>query len=196
MTPPGWDEEEEDEESAWMDDYDDEFAEEEGMGDEEEDFLDDEYGEFDDDESNGDDEDEDELESLIDEGEALIEEADYQGALELFREAVERFPESAEAAFKLGSTALMIFTDGVETSPNWEDDDDLVGFYEDAVNGFDAALSIDPEDYQIFNGLGAVYMMADNLEAAIENWERSLELNAEQEDILEAIEEARAQLED
>ncbi|MDK2973139.1 MAG: Anaphase-promoting complex, cyclosome, subunit 3 [Candidatus Sumerlaeota bacterium] len=191
MTPSGWEEEVEDE-SPWMEEVEDEFEDEEEFQDESEEFLaeDDEFA----DDEDTEDEDEDELEPLIDEAEALIEEGEYEQALDLFREAAERFPESAEAAYKLGDTALMIFANGAEISVSWEDDDDLAAVYEEAINGFEMALSIDDTDYQAYNGLGTLYMVAGNPEAAVENWEKSLDINADQEEIAAALEEARGLL--
>jgi tetratricopeptide (TPR) repeat protein len=193
MPPPGWDEEVE-EDSPWMEDYEDDLADEEEFEEEEDDFEEEEEFVDLEEEDGKEDEDADDLESLIDEAEALIEEAEYERALELFREATERFAESAEAAYKLGDTALMLFANGVESSASWEDDDDLAALYEEAINGFETALSIDADDYQSLNGLGTLYMVAGNVAAAVENWERSLELNGDQDEIEAALEEARGLL--
>lgn len=188
MVPRGWEEEAED--AAWTDEYDDEFEDEE-FDDEEEELL--EEDEFEDEEPE--EEDEDELEALIDEGEALIEEGEYGAALDLFREAAERFPESPLAIYKVGHTALMLFSDGVEETNNWQDDDDLAGFYEEALNAFDAAITLDAEYYPALNGQGALYMVAENIEAALDCWQRSVDISPDQEEILTALEEARRQLE-
>ncbi len=191
MTPPGWEEEEE-EDSPWMEEYDDDYGDED-LEEDDEDYLDDEYAEY---EESEDEEEEDELESLIDEGEALIEEGEYLQALELFREAAERFPDSSLAVFHVGQTALMLFTDGVESTANWEDDDDLMGFYDEAMTAFDSALSLDDEYYPALNGQGALLMVGDNIDAAIECWEKSLDIHADQEEIEAALVEARSQAEE
>ncbi len=197
MASPRWEDEENDETSLLGEYEDDELEEEEEFEEDDEFFegeddledLEDEDYESGEDNELGD----DELEALIDEGEALIEEGEYQEALVIFREATERFPESSYAHYHVGQTALMMFTDGLEETPMWQDDDDLSGFYEEAQNAFDAALTLDAEFYPALNGQGALFMVVNNLQAAIECWEKSLSINEEQEDILEAVAEAKKQ---
>jgi tetratricopeptide (TPR) repeat protein len=194
MPCPGWDDEDR-EDSGWIDDY-----EEDDFGEEAEEFgEDDDDGEFLDDEALDDDTGEEEagdseLDGLIDEGEALIEEGEYLPALELFREAAERFPDSALALYHVGQTALMLFSDGVEGSANWEDDDELSGYHEEAQSNFEAALAVDEEFYPALNGQGALAMVLDNPKVAVESWEQSLAIEEDQEDIRAALEEARQML--
>lgn len=196
MTPPEW--EEEDEGSAWIDEFvdddDEELEAEEDQPvlgeDEEEEEFDDEAPE---------EEDEDELESLIEEGEALIEEGEYGQALEIFREASERFSDRPIALYHLGQTALMVLSDAIEEDgdhSSWQDDDELVGLYEEALNAFDVALSVDEEFYPALNGQGALYLVVDNRAAAVECWERSLEIEPDQEDISQVLEETKGTLSD
>lgn len=201
MVPRGW-EEQSDEDPQNLDEFEAELGEEEEDLEEEEEADDDgflnEDGEFeiDDDEEVEEDEEEDELQSLIDEGEALIEEGEYGSALELFREASERFPESPLALYHVGQTALMMFTDGLDVDSNWQDDDDLSSFYEESQSAFESALSLDEEFYPALNGQGALLMVVNNPAAAIDCWQRSLDIMPDQEDITQAIDEARSSLQD
>ena len=192
MTPPNWDEAME-QDSPWIDEYEEEsysspgsplIEDEENIYDEED--MEDE--EFEDAEA-----EEDELEALIDEGEALIEEGEYDAAMAQFREAFERFPESEEAACHVGETALMLFTDGIEELANgdWEDDDDLQAYWDEGTGAFEAALGIDEECYPALNGLGAFQLLVGNREQALDYWERSLDINEDQEDITAALEDAK-----
>lgn len=193
MTPPGWDDEENEDDAPWMDGVEDELVDEEELEAEDDEFLDDdEDEEFDDD---AEEEDEDELEPMIEEGEALIEEGEYAEALELFREAAERFPESPLAAFHLGHTALMLFSDGFdENTPDaWKDDDDLESYFEEAMSAFDTALSLDAAYYPALNDQGALHMMTGNIDAAIECLERSLDANEDQDEIAEMVQQAKSQ---
>ncbi len=192
MAPPRW-EDEENEETSLLGEYEDDELEDEDLEEEDEFFegddLEDLEDEYDSDESElGDDDD---LDSLIDEGEALIEEGEYTEALRIFRETTERFPESPYAHYHVGQTALMMFSDGLEETPAWEDDDDLSSLNEEAQNAFDSALTIDSDFYPALNGQGALYMVLGAHQSAIECWEKSLLINPDQEDIVEAIEEAR-----
>ncbi|MBI5154007.1 tetratricopeptide repeat protein [Candidatus Poribacteria bacterium] len=196
MACPGWDAEEE-EPAPWIGDYEGGFEDEEDGFEEEEEseeaLLDDEY-EYE--EESAEEEDEDELEAMIEEGEALIEEGEYASALQLFREAVERFPESPTAQYHVGQTSLMLFTDGVTADENWRDDDELVAYQEEAASAFEAALAMDDEFYPALNGQGALYMLLDNSAAATECWERSLDINPDQVEIQEALESAQDPSED
>lgn len=197
MVPPGWDEDEE--EGAFldglsngyhpggMDAYDDD---EDGFYDGDDDFEEvDEDAEV---EVAG--EEDDDLEALIDEGEALIEEGEYEAALELFREASERFPDNPLAAYHVGQTALMMFTDGIDNEPNWKDDDDLVALYEEALGAFDMAISLEDDYYPAYNGLGALHMLTNATRAAVEAWERSLAINADQDEVPTVLKQAKKRL--
>jgi len=192
MLPPGWEEKEEEE--AWYEDSS-EYGEDSFEGSEDDDFLEGDDPEIADDAELEDDE-ESELEELIDEGEALIEEGKYEDALNLFREAQERYNESAEAACHVGYAATLIFSAAVVTSASWEDDDELANLFEEAINSFDTSLSLDPEYYPALNGLGSLHMAAGNVESAIECWQASLDADSDQEDIVEQLDEARAQTEE
>ena len=194
MVPPAWDEEEEDD--ALLDGlsngYDNNDIADYGDEDEDDSFEDEDEEEYDDEEVV--DEEEDELEALIDEGEALIEEGEYAAALELFREACDRFPDNPWASYHVGQTALMMFTDGIENEPNWQDDDDLVGLHEEALNAFETAISLDEEYYPALNGLGALYILTRSPKLAVEAWEKSLAANPDQEDIEAALDQARSRV--
>lgn len=201
MVPRGWEEQNE-EDPQNLDEFEAELGEEEEDLEEEEgddDALldeDDDLGEYDEDDDVEADEEEDELQSLIDEGEALIEEGEYGSALELFREASERFPESPLALYHVGQTALMLFTDTMDPDSNWQDDDDLTSHYEEAQSAFESALSLDEGFYPALNGQGALFMVVSNPAAAIDCWQRSLDIMPDQEDITQAIDEARSSLQD
>lgn len=201
MVPRGWEEASDDDPQS-LDEYEAELGEEEEDLEEEDGdddaFLeeDDDLGEYDDDEEVEDDQEEDELQSLIDEGEALIEEGEYGQALELFREASERFPESPLALYHVGQTALMLFTDTMDPDSNWQDDDDLSAFYEEAQSAFESALALDEGFYPALNGQGALFMVVNKPAEAIDCWQRSLDITPDQEDISQAIEEARSSLQD
>lgn len=191
MVPPGWDEDEEndpfleeEEESEFSSNYNPTFDEEN-----EEDYYDDEFVD-----TPSEDEEVDELDALISEGEALIEEGEYQQALELFIEAAERFNDNPLAIFHVGQTYLMLFTDFAEVEAHWEDDDDLVTYKEEAENAFETSLSLDEEYYPSLNGLGALALLTGQTTQAIEYWKQSLEISEEQEDIQQALEEAKSSI--
>jgi tetratricopeptide (TPR) repeat protein len=194
MAPPRWEDEENDETSL-LGEYEDDELEDDDLEDEDEFYDgDDDLEDLEDDyDSDDDDLEDDDLEALIDEGEALIEEGEYTEALRIFREATERFPESPYAHYHVGQTALMMFSDGLEETPDWEDDDDLSSLNEEAQTAFDSALSIDEDFYPALNGQGALFMVLGNHQAAVEYWEKSLSINPDQEDIVEAVEEAKKQ---
>lgn len=194
MAPPRW-EDEENEETSLLGEYEDDELEDDELEDEDEFFDgDDDVEELDEDYDSDDDElEDDDLEALIDEGEALIEEGEYHEALRIFREATERFPESPYAHYHVGQTALMMFSDGLEETSDWEDDDDLSSLNEEAQTAFDSALSLDADFYPALNGQGALFMVLGIQQSAIEYWEKSLSINPDQDDITEAVEEAKSQ---
>lgn len=200
MLSPGWEEEEGDD-VGWIEPVDEEegFGEDYESDDEEEFYGDEDFEVYDEEDLDDDVEDEEEdsdLDVLINEGEALIEEGEYDEALNLFREALERFPESPLAAYHVGQTTLMMFSDGIGADTVWQDDDELAGYFDESLSAFETALGLDENYYPALNSLGALQMLVDNPKAAIEAWERSLDIDDDQEDIIAALEEARAQTDD
>ncbi|MEQ8819845.1 MAG: tetratricopeptide repeat protein [Sumerlaeia bacterium] len=185
----------------WYGEPEEELEDDGGDGDSEgfvalDEEADEDAGEFSllDDEEEAAEDEEDDLTTLIEEGESLIESSDYAEAMEHFQDLAERYSDEPVILYNLGQAALMLFTEGMDDNEghgSWEDDADLVALYEEAMNAFDAALAIDEEHVPSLNGQGALFMVADNVDAAIECWERSLELDPEQEDIAEALEEAK-----
>lgn len=186
MIPHEWEQEEDD--APWMEEYDEGFGEDSEIEDEDDEILDD------DEEENSEDDGEDELEDLIAEGDTLLEEGEYAEALDIFRRAAERFPESPEAVCKAGHAALMLFSDGIDETQSWQDDDDLASYHEEALDAFETTLGMDEDFVDALNGLGALFMLTDNVSGACESWEKSLEIDPDQPDIESALEEARTQL--
>ena len=51
--------------------------------------------------------------------------------------------------------------------------------YEEALIYSEKSIEINPNNYNVYNNLGYVYFGMDDLDKAIECWEKSLELNPE-----------------
>jgi tetratricopeptide (TPR) repeat protein len=52
-------------------------------------------------------------------------------------------------------------------------------YFKSAVKNFKKAVELDPRYASAYNGLGTVYVKANNIEAAIDCWEKALRINPE-----------------
>ncbi|MDX2175241.1 MAG: tetratricopeptide repeat protein [Candidatus Sumerlaeia bacterium] len=159
------------------------------LEDEEEEYFDD--GEDDDDSFAEDASDFADAASVAEEAEEMIDAGEYRRAIALLQRAVEEFPEEAELHYLLGLAGLEMFRDDIADNEEWTADEDMVETYESAVTSLDEAVQLKPDHANALNGLAILYMMRNNLDAAIKCWEKSLEIDEDQEDIIKELEEAR-----
>lgn len=136
------------------------------------------------------------LESMIEEGEELLEAEEYSKAIEHFTEAVDHYAEEPNAHFYLGLAYYSQLRELMENQTEWDSEPELVELYEAAVGSFDESVSLDEEHTGALNCLGALYCLRDNYEGAVKCWEKSLEVDPDQDDVERDLSEARAQLED
>ncbi len=105
-----------------------------------------------------------EEQGLVNEGILLFRSGDMEGAIELFRRAIEINPEYVHAYVSLGSAQLRIEQ------------------YEAAERSFRRAIEFDDENALAYLGLGQTYKLFGSTDEAIRYVERALELDPESAD--------------
>ena len=124
-------------------------------------------------------------------------EQNYEKAAELLKQGIEKFPYNADLYAWYGATLLNIkspdmayevYTKAVELSPDVPDYHAGVGYsllniYMDrakgAIDAFNAALALDPNNIDALEGLGIVYVSIDKKDLAADIYNRLKDLNAD-----------------
>ena len=122
-----------------------------------------------------------ELASLYGEENAL------RKAVDLFEQVIGIDPENATAHFNMGVCYLKVLKSDLEVSEMWEDKADDEEFFELSIIAFQRAIEIDPEFVEAYNNLGTLYALRGWTDQAREQWERSLQINPNQEEIREDV---------
>ena len=120
---------------------------------------------------------------------------DFDGAIELFDEAIELNPNNALAYFGRGTVyvgqknfdaALKDFDAAIKLNPNDADTYNNRGNvyfalenFDTALKDFDAAVRLNPNDAGILYNRGNVYMDKDDFNAAIRDFTKAIELNSD-----------------
>jgi len=175
-------EDEIEDESFDLEDEDGEFLDDE---DEDEEYADDDEGnEFAD------------LDSVVEEGEELLEAGEYAKAIELLAGGIEAFADAPQLYYLLGLASTEALKEDMAHNELWEKDTDLVEMYEQAVSAFEEALNLEPEHLGSLNALGTLYALRGNHESAINCWEKSIEVEPDQQPVLDDIRMSRRKLDD
>lgn len=178
------------------DDADDEFAEDDDFSsfeDEDEDLLEEDG---DDDEEYVDESDFSDVDTVVEEGEEMIDAGEYDKAIAHYSRAIEVFPDNALVHYGLGFAAFSKLREDAAELELWEDDADMVELYEQAMAGFDEAIELNPEHTPSLNLMGALYRLRENYDMAINTWERSLDIDPDQDEVEKDIKEAQKKLEE
>lgn len=111
------------------------------------------------------------------------EENEMQKAVDLLEQALGIDPESTTAHYNLGVCYLKALKRDLEVSEVWEDKADDEELFELAIIAFQRALEINPGLVEALNNLGTLYALRGWSDRAREQWERSLQIDADQPEI-------------
>ncbi|MCX7626095.1 MAG: tetratricopeptide repeat protein [Candidatus Sumerlaeaceae bacterium] len=110
-------------------------------------------------------------------------EKQLEKSIEILREAVERFPDSAEAHYDLGVALFMLLESRLAHLDFWEnlaEDEELA---EEAVAAFEAAIERKPDFAPAYTNLGNMLALRGDARKAVNLWQRSLELEPNQPEV-------------
>lgn len=130
----------------------------------------------------------DSLDDYIGTTEQIAREGRLDEAVEIMREGVSRYPESATGRYNLGVALFLRVKKDRDHLLLWEnlaDDDQLA---EEAIGALEGAIDADPSFVQAYNNLGTLYALRGRKDEAMSAWNKSLELNADQPEVRSDIE--------
>jgi tetratricopeptide (TPR) repeat protein len=104
-------------------------------------------------------------------------------AVEILREAVRRFPDSAEAHYDLGMALFMLLEMKLANVDIWKNLAEDEGLAEECVAAFEAAIEKKPDFAPAYANLGNLMALRGNGKAAVSLWTRALELDPNQPEI-------------
>lgn len=157
----------------------------------EEDYWEQDPADSDDEDEEGALEEPEDLAEMIDLGEQLAELGEHRKALRLWRRHIDRFSDEADAQFAYGQAAFRVLHEEIVTERWWNSDAELVTFYEESLSALEDAVTIDESHFPSWSLMGALFALRHNHESAISCWEKSLEINPDQDDVRNDLEEIR-----
>ena len=130
-------------------------------------------------------------ETCLELGIAYGEQGNFTQAVPLLRKAVELDPENPNTHYNLAVAYGIILIDDLEIDEIWEDHTDEEELFELAINGYLRVIELDPEFIEAYNNLGTLYAIRGWHKEAKEIWEKSLELDPNQDDIKMELEDLK-----
>lgn len=130
----------------------------------------------------------DSLDDYIGTTEQIAREGRLDEAVEVMREGVDRFPDSPTGQYNLGVALFLRVKKDREHLLLWEnlaDDDQLA---EEAIAALEGAVDTDPKFVQAWNNLGTLYALRGRKNEALDAWNKSLALDADQPEVRDDIE--------
>ncbi len=115
-------------------------------------------------------------------------------AIEILREAVARFPDSAEAHYDLGVALFMLLEARLSHLEIWENLADEEELAEECVAAFEAAIERKPDFAPAYTNLANLLALRGMPQRAVELWQRSLELDPNQPEVVENLARYREEL--
>jgi len=115
-------------------------------------------------------------------------------AIDILREAGERYPDSAIAQFNLGTALLLAVKEDKAHNELWESLSDEEDLLQQAIVAFQNAIDRDPHLLPAYNNLARALALHGRTDDALLVWERSLQLNPDQPDARSDYEMLRTQL--
>ncbi len=125
----------------------------------------------------------DSLEEYLATGEKIANEGRLDEAVQIMREATQRYPESPTGRYNLGVALFLRVREDKEHLDIWEDlagDEQLA---DEAMTNLEAAIERDPGFVQAYNNLARIYALRGRSEDAVRTWERSLAIQPVQDTI-------------
>lgn len=115
-------------------------------------------------------------------------------AIDILREAGERYPDSAIAQFNLGTALLLAVKEDKAHNELWESLSDEEDLLQQAIVAFQNAIDRDSHLLPAYNNLARALALHGRTDDAILVWERSLQLNPDQPDARADYDMLRTQL--
>jgi len=131
------------------------------------------------------------LDELIEEGIKLYQKENFHKAIEVLKQAVALYPDSALAHYNLSVAYAFQLKKDIEHSEVWEDKAEEESYIEEAINELEMAISLDPKMKEAYKDLGKLYALVGELDMAIEYYEMSLSIDSNQPDIREELQRLR-----
>jgi tetratricopeptide (TPR) repeat protein len=125
----------------------------------------------------------DSLDDYIDVSEQVAREGRLDEAVDVLREATQRYPESPTGQYNLGVALFLRVKQDREHLELWENLADDEQFASEAIDALEAAIAADAGFVQAYNNLGRLYALKGRRQEACDTWEKSLKLNPEQPEI-------------
>lgn len=122
----------------------------------------------------------DSLEEYLATGERIANEGRLDEAVDVMREATQRYPESPTGRYNLGVALFLRVREDRAHLDLWEDlagDEQLV---EEAITALEGAIERDGGFVQAYNNLARLYALRGRSDEALATWKRSLEIMPDQ----------------
>jgi len=136
----------------------------------------------------------DSLDEYLATGEKVAREGRLAEAVDLMREATNRFPESATGKYNLGVALFLRLREDKAHLELWEDLADDEQLADEAIVALEGAIDSDPSFVAAYNNLARLYALRNRSEEALAMWGRSLELDPNQETVRAEMELYRGKL--
>ncbi len=137
-----------------------------------------------------------EMNEMLEKADQAASDGNYDEAIEVLENAVEKFPESVFTHYNLGVVYYMKLKEDMDHAEVWEDYSDEEGYYEESVMEFQQALELDPDFVPALNNLGNLYALREMWEEASEQYEHSLEVNPDQPEISDCLKASLEEIEE
>jgi tetratricopeptide (TPR) repeat protein len=138
----------------------------------------------------------DTIEEYLSTSEHLARDQRLDEGVDILREAVERYPDSAMAHYNLGVAIFMKLREDLAHLELWENLADDEEFAEECHWAFQAAIERDRGLVPAYKNLGTLLALRGRVRKAIEVWEQALALDPDQPDLAADLEMYRSQLEE
>jgi len=127
------------------------------------------------------------VEEYLQAAETAADEQQLEHSIEILREAVQRFPDSAEAHYDLGVALFMLLEARLSHMEYWENLAEQEELAEECVAAFETAIELRPDFAPAYTNLGDLLALRGKRRRAIELWRRSLELDPNQPGVVENL---------
>ncbi|MGI8905540.1 MAG: tetratricopeptide repeat protein [Candidatus Sumerlaeaceae bacterium] len=122
----------------------------------------------------------DSLEEYLATGERIANEGRLDEAVDLMREATQRYPDSPTGRYNLGVALFLRLREDKQHLDLWEDLADDEQLADEAMVSLEAAIERDGGFIQAYNNLARIYALRGRSDDAIRTWERSLSIQPDQ----------------
>jgi tetratricopeptide (TPR) repeat protein len=120
---------------------------------------------------------------------AVADNKEYQEAIRLLQDAIERDPERADAHYNLGVVYGLLAMGDLDHETYFEDHVDEEMLLQSAIEEYQLALEAEPGHLAAHNNLATIFALHGERELAVHELETSLALDPDQPEIAEQLRE-------